>query len=430
MKVLFVSGELIGADLCYRLKKEGCDVRLYIEDESRKDCLEGMVTKTDDWKKELGWVGKDGLIVFDDVGYGEIQDKLRSQGFLVVGGSAGGDELELNREYCQHIFSSHGVGFVDSRKFYNFDEAIDFVQCNKGKWVVKQDGHTSMLNYVGQMDDGSDVISVLENYRNSHNMSSVNLQKYISGIEIAVARYFNGTDWVGTSELNIEHKCLCNNDIGPKTGEMGTVMWYDEDGNNRIFTNTLAKLKPYLKQINFKGAIDINFIINEDGAFPIEATARFGCPSTQLQAQLHQSPWRELLLAIAKGEQHNLEYKKGYGIVVSIAIPPFPYKAISGEYYLRGVDILFKGNLTEEEMNSIHFEEVSLKNHNSSHYCIAGSNGYILYVSGSGGTIQEARQRVYKLIDKIVIPKMFYRTDIGVKFIDNDMELLKKWGWL
>ncbi len=209
-------------------------------------------------------------------------------------------------------------------------------------------------------------------------------------------------------------------------------MWYDEDGNNKIFTDTLAKLKPYLKQINFKGAIDINFIINEDGAFPIEATARFGCPSTQLQAQLHQSPWREFLLAVAKGEQHNLKYKRGYGIIVSVAIPPFPYKAISREYYLRGVDILFKDNLTEEEMNSIHFEEVSLKNqnHNSSQYCVAGSNGYILYVSGTGETMQKSRERVYSLVDKIVIPKMFYRTDIGVKFIDNDMAQLKKWGLL
>jgi phosphoribosylamine--glycine ligase len=208
------------------------------------------------------------------------------------------------------------------------------------------------------------------------------------------------------------------------------LVWYEEDGQSPLFQKTLAKLKPCLQEINFKGDIDVDFIINQDGVFPIEATARFGCPSTQLQAQLHQSPWREILLAVAKGEQHNLKYKKGYGIIVSVAIPPFPYKAISQEYYLRGVDILFKGSLTESEMDSIHFEEVSLKNHNSSQYCIAGSNGYILYVSGIGKTIQEARENVYRLVDKIVIPKMFYRTDIGVRFIERDRELLKKWGYL
>ena len=74
MRVLFVSGELIAVDLCLRLKQEGCKVKLFIEDKSRYDCLDGMVEKTDDWEKELKWVGKNGLIVFDDVGYGEIQD--------------------------------------------------------------------------------------------------------------------------------------------------------------------------------------------------------------------------------------------------------------------------------------------------------------------------------------------------------------------
>jgi len=45
MKVLFVSGELIAGDLAYRLKKEGCDVRLFIEDDSRKDYFDGMFYK-------------------------------------------------------------------------------------------------------------------------------------------------------------------------------------------------------------------------------------------------------------------------------------------------------------------------------------------------------------------------------------------------
>jgi hypothetical protein len=57
-------------------KKEGGAVRLFIEDESRKDCLDNMVEITTDWEKELNWVRKDGLIVFDDVGYRKIQVEL------------------------------------------------------------------------------------------------------------------------------------------------------------------------------------------------------------------------------------------------------------------------------------------------------------------------------------------------------------------
>ena len=94
MKVLFISGELISGDLAYSLQKEGCDVRIYIQDKSVKDCFDGMLQKVHRWRDELGWVGKDGLIVFDDVGYGEVQDALRSDGYQVVGGSGEGDRFE------------------------------------------------------------------------------------------------------------------------------------------------------------------------------------------------------------------------------------------------------------------------------------------------------------------------------------------------
>ena len=216
MRVLFVSGELIGATLAYKLKKEGCDVRLYIEDESRKDCLEGMVKKTTDWKKELKWVGKEGLIVFDDMGYGEIQDELRAEGYHVVGGSEGGDRLEEDRQFAQEIFRAYGLQVLETISFNDASQAIAFVKKNPKRWVIKQDGHNSALNYVGAMEDGNNVISVLERYYKA-DIHAISLQKYIDGIEIAAGRYFNGNDWVGPVEVNIEHKRLCNDDIGPMT---------------------------------------------------------------------------------------------------------------------------------------------------------------------------------------------------------------------
>lgn len=429
MRVLFVSGEMIAGNLAYRLKQEGCDVKLFIKDESRKDCFENMVEKTDDWRKELNWVGKDGLIVFDDVGYGKEQDNLRKEGYLVVGGSEIGDKLEKDREFGQKILAEYGIEALFSKNFKSFDEAINFVKENQKKWVLKQNNHTSILNYVGELDNGDDVISLLKNYKNIKELKSISLQERVDGIEIGTARYFNGNDWVGPVEINIEHKNLCNDNIGPKTGEMGTVIWYEANDNFRLYKENLEKLKPLLKKVGFKGDVDINFIVNEKKANPIELTARFGSPAVYLQDELHISKWKDFLLAIAKGEKFELKYKKGMGIVVCISIPPFPYKVDNYNCYSKGVEISFKDNLTPDELKKIHFEEVSL-NKESGKYCISGRNGFILYITGVGEDVQEARKNVYDLIDKIVIPKMFYRTDIGVKFMNSDFELLKKWGWI
>ncbi len=430
MNILFISRDLAGGDLAYRLKKEGNHVKLFIEDPDQHQNLEGMVEKVYDWKKELEWVGEKGLIVFDDTGYGKIQDELRRDGYSVIGGSMGGDRLEDFRHFGQKVLALYDIKTVPSMSFVGAKDAIDFVKKNKGMWVVKQNGHVGKgFNYVGQLESGEDVIEVLKNYnRNSKNdCLLIELQKKIEGIEIGVGRYFNGKDWVGPIEMNIEHKNLCNDDLGPKTWEMGTLTWYNEDESNKIFQKTLSRLKPYLQQIDFRGDVDINCIVSKDKAYPLEITARFGWPATHLQGEIHVSPWGEFLKAVADGEDYKLKDKKGFGIVVLLATPPFPYKFKSRRYYPEGIDIFFRKELNEREMNKIHFEEVSLWKNK---LYISSKTGFILHVTEMGKTVKEARNKVYSLIDNIIIPKVFYRTDIGLKFVSRDQKKLKEWGWI
>ena len=435
MNILFISKDLSGADLCYRLKKEGHYVRLFIEDKKQIHNFEGLVEKTTDWKKDLDWIGKTGLIVFDSSGYGKVQDDLRGKGYLVVGGNQFADKLEHDRQYGQKILSVCGMKIIPSVNFSSTKSAIKFVEENNGPWVVKQNGHiNTSFNYVGQLNNGKDVISVLKNYNrnNKKECLSIDLQKKIKGVEIGVARYFNGNDWVGPIEINLEHKSLFNDKLGPKTFEMGTLIWYEENEKNQLFQETLAKMKAYLRKINFKGDIDINCIVMQNEIFPLEITPRFGWPSTHLHEEIHISPWGEFLRAIAQGKSYDLKYKKGYGIVVLLATPPFPYVIRTKKYYPEGMDILFKKELSEEDMRHIHLEEVSLRNNKkeTSQLYISGKTGFALHVTGMGETVKEARKKTYDLIDNIVIPKVFYRTDIGLKFIKEDEKKLRDWGWI
>ena len=432
MKILCISKDLAIADLLMRLKREGHAVKVFISDKKERVNYEGMLEKVDDWKRELPWVGKDGFILFDNVGFGQLQDELRKDGYWVVGGSVLGDKLEHDRQYGQKIFSMCGIEVVPSINFSNAKKAIEFVKKHKGPWVLKQNGHVDKaFNYVGQMENNEDVLEILKNYcrNNRRECSSLDLQKKVEGVEIGVGRYFNGNDWVGPLEMNMEHKNLFNDNLGPKTFEMGTLTWYENNENNKIFQQTLAKLKGYLKNINFHGDVDINCIIDGNEIYPLEVTARFGFPAIHLQSALQISPWGEFLMAIAKGESYDMKYKKGFGVVVLVATPPFPYEVRSRKYYPVGESILFKSKLTEEEKEHIHFEEVSY-NARKKNYYISGKNGFALHVSGVGTTVEEAREKAYKLIGKIVIPKMFYRTDIGLKFLNEDREKLEKWGWI
>ncbi len=424
-------------DMAYRLKQEGHDVKIAILEKDFANVGGGFgIKKVRDWRKELTWVGKTGLIIFDQSGLGKEQDDLRKAGYSVVGGSEGADRLEFDRYHAQKVFKRYGMKTVPLRYFNSIPRAIEFVKKNKGKWVIKQSGHIDKcFSYVGEMDDGSDVIDILQNYK-KHNVKecqSFYLQEKVEGVELAVTRYFNGYDWIGPIMMNIEHKRLFPYDIGPNTPEMGTLMWFDKDDNkNKLFTETLARIRPYLAAINFRGCFDINCIVNEKGAVPLEATPRFGYPTIQVEAALTLSPWGEFLKAIADGKTYDFKWRKGFGIVVLLAVPPFPYEAINNKYNPRGLRISFTSDLTQYEWKHIHFSEVSRKllRHDEYEFVVSAGSGYVMCVTGFGKSVEDARRMVYKLAKKVVIPKMFYRLDIGLKFIEKDRLLLKKWGYL
>lgn len=431
MRIIIMSKEGDALDLAIRLKQEGHKVKLAIQDRDFSKVGSGFgLWKVQHWRKALPWVGKDGLIIFDQIGWGSEQDKLRRYGYSVVGGSEGGDQLEFNRKHAQEIFRKYGMKTVRSEHFWSVEEAIRFVGKNKGRWVIKQNGHVDKcFSYDGKRADGGDVIDILRNYKkfNSRECASIDLHKRVVGVELGVARYFNGLEWIGPIEMNIEHKKLFSGSHGPKTSEMGTLVWYDDNEKNKLFNETLAKLTPYLRKINFRGDIDINCIVNEGGAVPLEATPRFGYPAIHLQSLLHFSPWGEFLKAVADGKDYSLKWRKGIGIVVLSAVPPFPYESVNRKYSPEGLRIYFEEKLNSEEWNHIHFCEVSrLKGE----YVISAKSGYVLCVTGFGKTIEKAREAAYGLIKKICIPRMFFRNDIGYKFIERDRKLLKKWGYL
>lgn len=434
MRVLFVSGQLIAGDLPWRLSEEGCDVRLFIEHPAQQDCQTGFVQKTPDWRKELDWVGKSGLIVFDDVGYGAIQDNLRLEGFRVFGGSLGGDRLELDREFAQKLFADLGLHVLPTFRFdHPADGARHILSGDPGRWVIKQNNHDSALNYVGMFEDGGDAVHVLQAYQRL-GVRDVSIQRAASGVEFAVARYFNGRDWVGPIELSVEHKALCDGDIGPKTGEMGNLAWYTDDENQPMFHKVLNPLRAYLIQHDFRGDVDVNCFIDGLDVVPIEVTARLGCPITHIQAALHRTPWRDFLGAIADGQDIDLKYQSGYGLGITIAVPPFPYYGqVEGRYSSAGYPVRFKSEPSRiKRLHHYHFESVGREtgSNGKERLFVTNGLGYAAFVTGTGTTMKAAKEAAYSAVNNLSIPKAIYRTDIGAKFMETDASRLRAWGWI
>lgn len=432
MNILFISKNGLGANIAYLLKKEGHSVKLFIHARKSKNIFDNLVEKTKNWKKELRWVTKKGLIIFDDSGFGKIQDDLRKKGYLVFGGSEEADKLEYNRQYTEKIFKEHEIEFFPTKTFDNVIEAAEYAAINPNMWVIKREkDNNKFVSYVGHDEYGKDVVGLLKNYAQIPviNRQPVSLQERIMGVEIGVGRYFNGKNWVGPIEINIEHPHLFPGGVGPYTSEMGTLAWYT-DKENRLYTETLKKLESYLREINFKGDFAINCIVNEHGIYALELTPRFGSPIVHLHSELNNTGWGDILYAIASGQNINFEYKKGYGVVMLMSVPPFPYTHQFKIDMTYGLQISLD-NLSAEEMKHIHFEEVSKRMIGEKEdYYIADHDGYILYITSVASSITKANEQSNKIASKIKIPKSFYRNDIGLKFEKEEFQKLKDWGYI
>lgn len=423
-KFLFVSFEGLIHDLAWQVQKEGHEVAYHIKAADQKDVGDGFIPKTDDWKKEKDWAD---VIVFDDIGFGDEADRLRNSGKLVVGGSAYTDQLENDREFGQSELRDTGVTTLARNNFSDFDQAIAFVKENPGRYVIKPSGaaqNEKELSFIGQEEDGNDIINVLEHYKKtwSKKIKQFQVQKFASGVEVAVGAFFNGNEFVRPVHVNFEHKRMFPGDIGPNTGEMGTAAFFS--ASNHLFETTLDKMRDKLAACRYVGYIDVNCIANARGVHPLEFTARFGYPTIHLQMEGVTSGWGDFLHELASGKKAELKTKKGFQICVVIAVPPFPFEDPSAfKKYSEDATILFKKPTRE----GVHPGDVKVDAEGDWH--LAGNSGYAVIVTGSGTTMEDARKQAYSRVENIMIPNMFYRTDIGERW-RTDGDKLLTWDYL
>lgn len=423
MKFLFVSPEALSIDLAYVIRQEGNDVKFFVQSATEKDVGDGFVEKIDSWEDQVDWAD---VIVFDDIGFGKTAEKLRAEGKKVIGGSAYTDRLENEREFGQQELAKAGVSVLPNWNFSDFEEAIKFVQSNPGRYVIKPSGkaqNEKELLFVGQEEDGNDVINVLAHYKKnwSNKIKIFQIQQFSSGVEVAAGAFFNGKEFIKPVNINFEHKRLFPGNIGPSTGEMGTlIMWTNR---SRIFELTLEKMKSMLEASGYVGYIDVNCIANGTGIYPLEFTSRFGYPTLSIHMEGITSKWGKFLHSLAKGENAELNTKKGFQIGVVIAVPPFPFNDDrTFRKFSEDATILFK----TQNLDGIHLGEVKKEGND---WRIAGRSGYSLVVTGSGSTTEEARAQAYRRVSNIMIPNMFYRTDIGSGWV-RDSDLLLSYGYM
>ena len=421
---LFVSLTGLISDIAWQVSKEGHEVRYFIADKEERDIADGFVAKSKDWEKDADWAD---IIIFDDtLGQGEKAKTLREKGKKVIGGTPYTDRLEDDRSFGQEELKKAGVNIIPYREFDSFDDAIEHVVQSPGRYVIKPSGEAQNVKrrlFVGEEDDGLDVVRMLEAYKKalSEEIKVFQLQRRVTGVEVAVGAFFNGKSFIYPINVNFEHKKLFPGDIGPPTGEMGTSMFWS--GANQLFNQTLMKMEAVLASEGYIGYIDVNCIVNNHGIYPLEFTSRFGYPTISIQQAGMLTPVGQFFWDLANGADPKLKTRSGFQIGVRIVVPPFPFDDnATFDSFSKNSVIVFK----KPPQDEVHIEDVKQIN---GQWLVAGTSGVILIVIGTGQTMKQAQAQVYSRIKNVLIPNMYYRTDIGDRW-DEDSDRLHTWGYL
>jgi phosphoribosylamine--glycine ligase len=134
-------------------------------------------------------------------------------------------------------------------------------------------------------------------------------------------------------------------------------------------------------------------------------------------------PVSDFLYGMAAGTLTNFKTRRGFQIGVRIVVPPFPYHdPKTFEANSKDRVIIFR----KPNYDGIHIEDVKLVN---GEWLITGTSGVVLIVTGFGISVRQAQSQAYQRVKNILIPNMYYRTDIGDRWFE-DHDKLHSWGYL
>jgi len=420
MRVLGIGETCDLGSMYLRLIAEGHEVRVAVSNPLAEGTMAGMVPRVGDWRSELDWVreaGDEGLILFEGVGFGVLQDELRASGLNVIGGSALGDRLEEDRAFAQELLATFGMRVTPSAEFTSIEVAVSDLREHPRRCVFKRSA-SAADTFVGSMGDGRDVAAFLRTVALADRERFV-LMDHVDGVETGVGAYFNGERFLRPACVDWEHKRFFAGDMGELTGEMGTVATFE--GSDVLFEATLAPIEPMLREAGHVGYVNLNTIINEDGVWPLELTCRFGYPGFAVLEPLQALGSGELFLSLVTRDHESFPVAPGFSLCIVVTTPPFPYSRKQVHAPI-GLPIVVEGI----EPEHLHWGEVGRA---PEEIVTAGLYGWTAVVTGTGATVREAQAAAYARARRVQTPNLRYRLDIGAKLIAGDLRRLTEAGW-
>ena len=429
MKILIIDEGGMGLGFALECQAAGHSVKLFVSPRSKAARTgEGLVPRAYVWEPHMKWAD---LIFLADNSYAtEELDWYFKKGFPIFGCNQEGATWELNRMAGQRIFDLAGIKTIAGKSFTSFIDAEAYVKATPIRYVSKPNGDADRkLSYVAK--SAADMVYMLRCWAKSGKIKDeFILQDFMPGVEMSVGGWFGADGWSKALCENWEFKKLCSGEIGPTTGEMGTVLRYTE--NSKLADEVLFPVTSFLHAIGYIGYCDVNCIIDKAGVpYPLEFTMRPGWPIANIQRQLHRGDPAEWMLDKLEGRD-TLQVNAEVAVGVVVAIGDFPHSHYTAKE-VEGIPIygLTKANSKAISLSSAMSGHgpVMVGGKLTEQDIIVSAGDYLCVCSATGSAVSETRDKALKVVKSLEIPDSpIYRTDIGDR-LETQLPILQALGY-
>ncbi|HAX72207.1 MAG TPA: phosphoribosylamine--glycine ligase [Firmicutes bacterium] len=335
-----------------------------------------------------------------------IVNAFQAEGLKAFGPTKEAALIEGSKAFAKHMMAKYNIPTAAYGEFTELAQAIEYLKTQAMPIVIKADGLAAGKGVVICQTE-EEAIQTLEDMlvhgQFAEASAKVVIEEFLVGEEFSLMAFVSNEIYKPMPVAR-DYKRAYDNDEGLNTGGMGNhsphplISEADYEEAIRLVIEPMTKAM-IAEGIPFTGILYAGLMKTAKGIQVIEFNARFGDPETEVLLPLLETDLTEIMLSLLENKDIECSWsnKATVGVVLAAKGYPGDYQKgviINGLDQLENVDVIHMGTKLVGE-----------------NYTTNG--GRVLFVVGSGDSLEAARENVYTQIKKIDCDDLFYRNDIA-----------------
>lgn len=332
-----------------------------------------------------------------------VVDAFKAAGLRIFGPTRAAARIESSKEFAKDLMARYAIPTAAYRAFTEYAEARDYVASRPLPAVLKYDGLAAGKGVViAETLDEADAALKEMLLDDKFGQGKVVVEDFLTGPEFSFMCFVSGRK-VWPMVLAQDHKRAFDGDKGPNTGGMGAyspLPFITAEDERFALDEVLQPTADAMvaEGCPFEGVLYGGLMKTPQGIKVIEFNARFGDPETEVVLPRLKSDIVDIFCAVADGADTRLEWHDFATLGIVLASKGYPGAYEKG-HRIEGLDRV--------ESAVYHMGTQA----DGGRILTAG--GRVLFVTGKGATLAEARANALKDVAQIECDNLFHRSDIG-----------------